>query len=37
VWVEGLIWRIVLGWLIALVFGTIYNSIVARAALQDKR
>lgn len=35
VWVEGLIWSIALGWLIALVFGTIYNWIVARRALQE--
>jgi hypothetical protein len=35
VWVEGLIWSIVLGWLIALVFGTIYSSTVARRALQE--
>jgi hypothetical protein len=33
VWVEGLIWSLVAGWLIALVFGTVYNWIVARRAL----
>ena len=32
VWIEGLIWSIVAGWLIALVFGTVYNWIVARRA-----
>jgi hypothetical protein len=32
VWVEGLIWSVVAGWLIALVFGTVYNSIIARRA-----
>jgi hypothetical protein len=35
VWVEGLIWSIAVGWLIALVFGTIYNWIVVRRALQE--
>jgi len=35
VWVEGLLWSLALGWLIALVFGTIYNWIVARRALQE--
>jgi len=34
-WVEGLIWSVVAGWLIALVFGTVYNWIVARRALHD--
>jgi hypothetical protein len=34
-WVEGLIWSVVIGWLIALVFGTVYNWIVARRALQS--
>jgi hypothetical protein len=33
-WVEGLFWSIVAGWLIALVFGTVYNWIVARSALR---
>ena len=34
VWVEGLIWSVILGWLIAVVFGTIYNWIVGRRAVQ---
>ncbi len=34
-WVEGLLWSVAAGWLIALVFGTIYNWIVARRALHD--
>lgn len=34
VWMDGLLWSIVVGWLIALVFGTIYNWIVARRAVQ---
>lgn len=34
VWVEGLIWSIVIGWTIAVVFGTIYNWIVGRRAVQ---
>jgi hypothetical protein len=34
-WVEGLLWSVVAGWLIALVFGTVYNWIVARRALQS--
>jgi hypothetical protein len=33
VWVEGLIWSVAVGWLIALVFGTVYNWIVMRRAL----
>ena len=32
IWIDGLIWSIVAGWLIALVFGTVYNWIVARRA-----
>jgi hypothetical protein len=35
VWIDGLIWSIVLGWLIALIFGTIYNWIIARRALRE--
>jgi len=35
IWVEGLMWSVVLGWLIALVFGTIYNWVVGRRALQE--
>ena len=35
VWIDGLVWSIVLGWLIALIFGTIYNWIGARRALQE--
>ncbi len=34
-WVEGLFWSIVAGWLIALVFGTVYNWIVARRAVHS--
>jgi len=34
IWVEGLIWSVVAGWLIALVFGTVYNWIVARRAVE---
>ncbi len=34
-WVEGLLWSVVAGWLIALVFGTVYNWIVARRALEQ--
>lgn len=30
VWAEGLIWSVVIGWLIALVFGSIYNLVVGR-------
>ena len=32
-WVEGLIWSVAAGWLIALVFGTIYNWLAARRTL----
>ena len=32
-WMEGLIWSIVAGWLIALVFGTVYNWIVMHRTL----
>jgi hypothetical protein len=35
VWIEGLIWSVAAGWLIALVFGTVYNWTVARRALAD--
>ena len=35
VWIDGLVWSVVVGWLVALIFGTIYNSIVARRALHD--
>ena len=35
VWVEGLIWSVVLGWLVAIIFGTIYNRIVARRTVQE--
>jgi len=34
-WIEGLFWSIVAGWLIALVFGTVYNWIIARRALRS--
>ena len=34
-WIEGLFWSIVAGWLIALVFGTVYNWIVARRTLRE--
>jgi hypothetical protein len=33
IWVDGLIWSVALGWLIALVLGTVYNWIVARRAV----
>jgi len=35
VWVEGLIWSVVLGWLVAIIFGTIYNWIVARRVFRE--
>ncbi len=35
VWAEGLIWSVIIGWLIAVVFGSIYNLIVGRRALQE--
>jgi hypothetical protein len=35
VWIDGLVWSVAVGWLVALIFGTIYNSIVARRALHD--
>lgn len=34
-WIDGLIWSVAVGWLIALIFGTIYNSIVAQRALHE--
>ena len=34
VWIDGLVWSVAVGWLVALIFGT-YNSIVARRALHD--
>jgi len=36
-WIEGLIWSVVLGWLVAAIFGTVYNWIVARRVLQEIR
>ena len=35
IWIDGFVWSLVLGWLIALIFGTIYNWIVARRSLQE--
>ncbi|HZP70709.1 MAG TPA: hypothetical protein VFB29_12265 [Pseudolabrys sp.] len=35
VWIDGLVWSIVVGWLVALVFGTIYNTIVGRRAIHE--
>jgi hypothetical protein len=35
VWIDGLVWSVAIGWLIALIFGTIYNTIVARRALHE--
>jgi hypothetical protein len=37
VWGEGLIWSVVIGWLIAAVLGSIYNLVVGRRALQESR
>lgn len=31
-WIDGLIWSVVIGWLIALVLGTVYNWMIARRA-----
>ena len=36
-WVEGLVWSLAAGWLIALVFGTVYNWTVARRTLDEIR
>ena len=35
VWIEGLIWSVVLGWLVAIIFGTIYNWIVVRRVVKE--
>ena len=35
VWIEGLIWSVVLGWLVAIIFGTIYNWIVVRRVVRE--
>ncbi len=35
IWIEGLLWSLVAGWLIALVFGTVYNWTVARRAVSE--
>lgn len=32
--IEGLIWSLVAGWVFALVFGTVYNWIIARRVLK---
>ena len=37
IWIDGFVWSLVLGWLIALIFGTIYNWIVVHSALQEIR
>jgi hypothetical protein len=34
-WAEGLIWSVIVAWLVALVFGTVYNWLVARRALKE--
>jgi hypothetical protein len=33
IWLDGLIWSVAVGWLIALVFGTVYNFTAARRTL----
>ena len=35
VWIDGLIWSVVVGWLVAVIFGTIYNIIVGRRAFHE--
>ncbi len=35
IWIDGLIWSIVVGWLTALVLGTVYNWVVARRAMES--
>ena len=35
VWLDGLIWSVVAGWLIALVFGTVYNWVVVRRVMHS--
>lgn len=35
VWIDGLIWSVVVGWLVAVIFGTIYNTLVARRAFHE--
>ncbi len=35
VWVEGLIWSVALGWLVAIIFGASYNWIVARRIVKE--
>lgn len=32
IWIDGLVWAVVVGWLIALVLGTVYNWTIARRA-----
>ncbi len=34
-WVEGLVWSIIVAWVVALVFGTVYNWFVARRTLDQ--
>jgi hypothetical protein len=34
-WIEGLVWSVAAGWLIALVFGTVYNWIVAHRVMHS--
>lgn len=35
IWIDGLVWSVVAGWLIATVFGTVYNWIIARRAVDE--
>lgn len=34
-WVEGLVWSIIVAWVLALIFGTVYNWIAARRAIHE--
>ena len=34
-WVEGLVWSIIVAWVVALVFGTVYTWFAARRALKE--
>jgi len=36
-WIDGLVWSFIIGWVLALVLGTVYNCIVARRTLREMR
>jgi hypothetical protein len=33
IWINGIVWALIAGWILATITGTVYNFIVARRAL----